>query len=193
MSYRTHCDWCGKPIGYEEDQAALAVTIYHRRDKKSRLDAQWAEETKPTRHFCASPKEDTDRGGRNRAGLVPEDHSDSCYDRAIAAIRGTKLADPGMGMEWRLMPVEERTAPTAAPASDWSTNYAAACADGGIWNDFGLSRGAKWALVRAGISRIDTLAECSDSDLLAVSDIGPKRLAEIRRAIAWHREKTQVA
>ena len=112
MSYHTECDWCGAWLGHDDDQAQMTVTIKHRRGKGT-LDAKWAEETKQTRHFCASPKEDTDEGGRNRAGLIPESELDSCYERAIAAMTRTELADPGMGMEWRLMRVEKRETPKA--------------------------------------------------------------------------------
>ena len=57
MSYRTHCDWCGTHLAYEDDQAIMPVTIYHRRGKGA-LDAKWAEEVSVTRHFCARPKAD---------------------------------------------------------------------------------------------------------------------------------------
>src|SRR5688572_5567433 len=98
MSYRTHCDWCGEHLAYEDDQAIMPVTIYHRRGKGA-LDAKWAEEVGVTRHFCAAPK------GEN--GARPPGTADKCYDRAIAAIKGTPVADPGMGMEWRLVPLDD--------------------------------------------------------------------------------------
>jgi hypothetical protein len=130
VSYHAECDWCGAWLSYDADQAQMSVVICHR--KGSRLDAQWSEEAKQTRHFCAAPKEDTDRGGRNRAGLVPEPEFESCYDRAIAAMTRTELGDPGMGMEWRLMPVDApkptndvRSAPKApAPSPELQASAA---------------------------------------------------------------------
>ena len=105
MSYRTHCDWCGKHLAYEDDQAVMPVTIYHRRGKGA-MDAKWAEETSVTRHFCARPK---------AGGDGPVDDGERCYDRAIAAIKGTAVSDPGFGMEWRIVPIGEG-APAPLPA-----------------------------------------------------------------------------
>jgi hypothetical protein len=112
MSYRTHCDWCGKHLPYDADQAELSVTIYHRKGK-SRLDATWSEEVDVTRHFCAPDKEDLDRGGRNRMGMTPDQEFDSCYHRAVAVITGRELREPNMGLEWRLIPTgDDQNPPT---------------------------------------------------------------------------------
>ena len=97
MSYRTHCDWCGEHLAYEDDQAIMPVTIYHRRGKGA-LDAKWAEEVSVTRHFCARPKAQAN---------APADDRERCYDRAIAAIKGTPVSDPGLGMEWRLVAIDD--------------------------------------------------------------------------------------
>lgn len=113
MSYRIHCDWCGEHLGQDDDRALMPVTIQHP-GVKTVLGVRWAEETEVTRHFCASPAEDTDHNGRNRMGLVPVRQFDSCYDRAIAAITRTKLEDPGLGMEWRLVPVGDNPRPAKA-------------------------------------------------------------------------------
>lgn len=110
MSYHTRCDWCGEVIAPDDDRAVMPVTITHP-GGRSTLRAKWAEETRPTLHFCASPVEDTDDDGRDRAGLIPEERFDSCFDRAVALITGTRLRDPGFGMEWRLVPVEDAPAP----------------------------------------------------------------------------------
>src|SRR5450755_3005664 len=154
MAYRTHCAWCGAWLARDADYAEMSGTIHHRKGK-SALDAKWAEEPCITRHFCASPREDTDRGGRNRAGLVPEDSFDRCYDRAIAAIEGTKLSDPGMGMEWRLMPVGDNESPPTAATSDPGT-YREDDRDlsmyhvGAVDTDRGLSYGTRSVLSNAG-------------------------------------------
>jgi hypothetical protein len=196
MAFRTHCDWSGKYLAYEDDRAVLGVTIYHPRGKGA-LDAKWAEETKPTRHFCAAAKDsDVDRHGRNRMGLVPDEPEfDSCYDRAIATIKGRELSDPGMGLEWRLVAVEDK-APEPNCAEARQANYDAAKADGGAGEleQYGL----EWhqtirPLVLGGFVRVDDVAEASDEELLCLPRIGPKRLADIRRAVKWYREKATVA
>jgi hypothetical protein len=138
--------------------------------------------------FLRVPREDTDRGGRNRAGLVPEDSFDRCYDRAIAAIEGTKLSDPGMGMEWRLMPVGDNKSPPTAATSDPGT-YREDDRDlsmyhvGAVDTDRGLSYGTRSVLSNAGLLWIDELDAMSDRDLVRVRGIGNKRLTEVRRML----------
>ena len=80
MSYRTHCDWCGTHLAYEDDQAVMPVTIYHRRGKGA-LDAKWAEEVSVTRHFCARPKPTATTRRRSRALLRPGDRRDQGHRR----------------------------------------------------------------------------------------------------------------
>jgi len=179
----------------------MDVTIHHRRGKGS-LDAKWSEETKQTRHFCASPKEDTDPGGRNRAGLVPEQEFDSCFDRAIAAITGTEVEDPGLGMEWRLVRVAERV-PVAEPESGASKVPASRVpepppSDPGEMVTFGgrqitaelrmvinnrLSSAYKFVLPRNGIVSLDQAAEMSDDELLHLPGVGRGMVDTLRAAI----------
>jgi len=133
-------------------------------------------------------------------GLVPDEPEfDSCYHRAIAAIRGRELSDPGMGFEWRLVAVEDKAPePNCAEErqANRQANYDAAKADGGAGEleEYGL----EWQqtirpLVRGGFVRVDDVAEASDEELLRLPRIGPKRLADIRRAVKWYREKATVA
>lgn len=202
MAYRTHCDWCNTHLGYEDDYAELRVTIHHRAGKGA-LDAKWAEEVDVTRHFCAGPKEDTDRGGRNRAGMVPDRDLDSCYARAIAAVTGTELADPGMGMEWRLMPIADEAPPktedpgkrpkagikAAIPAPPADPNEIVLFAGREITAELlqalmGVASGYREVLPLAGIVSLDQIVAMSDSELLAIDRVGPRMISALREAIA---------
>lgn len=186
MSYRVHCDWCGEYLAPEDDQAVMPVTVQHHRGNGT-LDAKWAEETKPTRHFCASPREERDRDGRNRMGLMADDSAgDSCYDRALAAIRGTESTTPDMGMEWRLMPADPDLQPAVAEAEAKVTQkfderrlrLAYELADA----DLGLTPRATQALLKAGIG-LERAKTMSDDELLALSGVGQQTVERLRAAI----------
>lgn len=113
MGYHRRCDWCDAFLGHDTDFAEMPVKIQRRR--RTRNDEHWAEEARPTRFFCVAPE--PDREGQNRMGLPEvEEETDSCYDRAIRAIVGTKIEKPDMGMEWRLVPVGAEV--LDAPAED---------------------------------------------------------------------------
>lgn len=202
MSYRVHCDWCGVRLAREDDQTEMSITTKHR-GGKSHLEARWSEEVEVTRHFCASPKEDTDRGGRDRAGLVPEREFDSCYHRAIAAITGTEVSDPGMGMEWRLVPVEDAQAQVKAAVSEPKAKKAPVPApppaDPQALVMFGgeeitaelrhviaerIAPSCKFVLPRMGIVSLDQVAAMSDEDLLALDGVGPRMVEALRDALA---------
>lgn len=201
MSYRTHCDWCGAYLAHDADRAVMPVTIEHPRGKGT-LDARWAEETKATRHFCAAPKDtDLDRHGRNRMGLTPDDAPDCCYERAIAAIKGRELSDPGMGMEWRLMPVVDTEA-SLKPAAKPSPKVPDPPKDLGQLVLFAsreitaelhhiiltrLPTARKFVLPRAGITSLDQVAAMSDDELLALDGVGHGILRELRQAIRERR------
>lgn len=176
MSYKVHCDWCGSWLRPEDDRALMPVTI-ERRGGRGTLDARWAEETKVTRHFCVTPKDDDlDRGGRNRMGLVPdEDDAHSCYERAIQAIRGKELRDPGMGLEWRLVAVPGG-GPQDEPAPPIDEEFQSVLDS--------LPASYRNVLPRAGIRSLAEVAEMSDDELLAVDRIGPAVLKILREAIA---------
>lgn len=196
MSYRTHCDWCGAHLAYEDDQAIMPVTIYHRRGKGA-LDAKWAEEVGVTRHFCAAPKSEDGR---------PQGSGDKCYDRAIAAVKGTPVSDPGLGMEWRLVPIEgeEQPATVAEPAAAADDGNAALVAtpptgdpaDVVAFEDTRVTRELhevlttrlpskrRGALPRAGIVSLDQVAVMSDDELLAIEGIGRGTLRRLREAVA---------
>jgi hypothetical protein len=185
MSYRTHCDWCGTHLAHEDDQAVMPVTVYHRRGKGA-LDAKWAEETGVTRHFCAHHKdEDLTEPGRRA----------SCYERAIAAVRGTPLSDPGMGMEWRMMPVadDQPVEPVAeaatVPAPAGALVDPVAFADTHVTrelHDVILGRlpvNKRRVLPRCGIVSLDQVAAMSDDELLAIDGIGRRTLMVLREAV----------
>jgi len=188
MSYRTHCDWCGTHLAYEDDQAVMPVTIYHRRGKGA-LDAKWAEEVVVTRHFCARPK---------AGGDAPADQRERCYDRAIAAIKGTPVSDPGLGMEWRLVPLGEgepgpppkaTRAPgvPSPPATDPSQivafegTHVTRELEELIMRRLPAKRHR--VLPRAGIQSLDQVAAMTDEQLLAIDGIGNGTLARLREAV----------
>lgn len=194
MGYWTVCDWCGEHLRYDDDQAVMQVTVKHRRGKGT-LDSKWAEETKPTLHFCAAAKEDTDRGGRNRMGLEPNEQLDCCYERATAAINGTKLRDPGMGLEWRLIQVEvdedKNSSPAATPKvpaprrpmdPDSMVRFGGKNITAEL-HEFIVLRAAsayKYALPRAGIVSLEQVAAMSEDDLLDLPGVGRGMVKALR-------------
>jgi hypothetical protein len=196
MSYRTHCDWCGEHLAYEEDRAVMPVTIYHRKGRGT-PEAKWIEETSVMRHFCVVPKSDGG-DGHSRAELAAAGRPDTCYDRVIAAITGTKLGDPGMGMEWRMMPVadgEQRAAaigggPAPAPPVPAIDPSEIVSFDGEqVTRELRdviverLSPKGRHVLARAGIASLDQVAAMTDDELLAIDGIGRRVLQALRQAI----------
>ena len=188
MSYRTHCDWCGKHLAYEDDQAVMPVTIYHRRGRGA-MDAKWAEETSVTRHFCARPK---------AGGDGPVDDRERCYDRAIAAIKGTAVSDPGLGMEWRIVPIGEG-APAPLPPPVRAPGVPVPPLTGpeldvafagtrvtrelhALLEQFPSKR--QRVLPRAGIVSLDQVVAMTDAQLLAIDGVGKGMLARLREAVA---------
>jgi hypothetical protein len=166
----------------------MPVTIYHRRGKGA-LDAKWAEEVTVTRHFCARPK---------AGGEGPVDRRERCYDRAIAAIKGTAVSDPGLGMEWRIVPIADgepdpvpklaRAAGVPAPpTSDPSQIVAFA----GTYVTRELHEVIKQRLPAkrhgvlpgAGIQSLDQVAAMTDEQLLAIEGIGNGTVARLRGAV----------
>ena len=183
MSYRTHCDWCGTHLAFEADQAVMPVTIYHRRGKGA-LDAKWAEETGVTRHFCAPGKGED---------LTDRDRSQSCYERAVGAVKGTPLSDPGFGMEWRMMPIaDEPPAKVAkpkvpAPSTDLvdpveldGAQVTRELHDVIVQQLPGRKRSV---LPGCGIVSLDQVASMTDAELLAIDGIGRRTLVLLRAAV----------
>ncbi|MEY2441194.1 MAG: hypothetical protein QOJ46_620 [bacterium] len=188
MSYRTHCDWCGSHLAYEDDQAVMPVTIYHRRGKGA-LDAKWAEEVTVTRHFCARPK---------ASGDAPVDQRERCYDKAIAAIKGTVVSDPGLGMEWRIVPIDEggpapapRLARAVGVPAPPTTDPSKIVAFKGAYvtrelHEVMVQRlpaKRRGVLPGAGIQSLDQVAAMTDEQLLAIDGIGKGTLARLREAV----------
>ncbi len=118
----------------------------------------------------------------DRAGLVPEDSFDSCYDRAIASITGTKLSDPGMGLEWRLMPVEDRPAKTLADAERISDG------DDTPILELEISVRAYKVLHRNGIEKIGQIRL---AQLHKLPGAGGKTIQEIEAALDDYRARTR--
>jgi hypothetical protein len=170
MGYYIECDWCGARL-HDGDYAELPVTIKRRRSNA--LDGRWAEETKPTRFFCVAPE--PDREGRNRMGLQPaeEETSDSCYERALRTIKGTKASTPDMGMEWRLVPIGAaiKEAKPKAPVvleddlREFLRTLAPKC---------------RRALPCAGIKSFAQVEAMSDEELLCVDGVGWATLRRLR-------------
>jgi hypothetical protein len=193
MSYHVECDWCGQWLAYADDQAQMCVTIYHRKGR-SRLEGQWSEETKQTRHFCASPKEDTDHTGSNRMGLIPEDGFDSCYDRAIAAMTRVELTDPGMGLEWRLVQVGEKSKIDAPSTSCDDKPGKAADDDGEVQNRHvreRLERAKLWG----GLDwdrRADLVVQALGDDQVTTRDLAVRINAHLGSTVVYDGDVSKV-
>jgi hypothetical protein len=180
MSYRTHCDWCGEHLAFEDDQAVMPVTLYHRRGKGS-LDSKWAEETGVTRHFCAPPKKDA-------SDTTPR--SATCYERAVEAIKGTPVADPGMGMEWRIVPVAGEDSPPAADRAAPDRQETVPFADTLVTRELlgvivaKLPAGKQAILPHHGVVSLDQVDAMTDEQLLAIDGIGKRSVRHLRDALA---------
>lgn len=168
VSYRVHCNWCGKHL-FREDRAVLEITV-ERRAAASRRERDWAQEQRPTLHFCVGENLDTNRMGMSDMRV---DDPDSCFTRAIAAVNGRKTEPPNMGLEWRLVPVpggpQER-------APQPLTEEMRGLIDR-------LPVAYRVVLPKAGIHSVDQLAEMSDEEILALPRVGPGILAIIRTVI----------
>lgn len=171
MTYWVECDWCGKAL-YGKDQAVMEVHV--ERERTGKLEARWAEEVRPTLHFCAAPEVDY-----NRMGLTEgrPDDLDSCYQRAVSSIKGRKTEPPNLGMEWRLVPVAAETAAEGnvsdeqrKAASKWLRSFG------------GLTPRAHMALVRRGIDRA-TAERMSDEELLEITGVGLGTVRVLRAAL----------
>lgn len=191
MGYKIHCDWCGEHL-YKVDKAVLGVTIERRRENA--LEAKWAEETKPTMHFCVSPE--PDRKAYNRMGLDPDEHmGESCFDKAVAMVKGRKLAEPDMGLEWRLVSVvddpkaDAATQPERERPGSPGANYKPLEPDLRACVHSKLSSSCWFALPRAGISTFAQVEAMTDDELLELSGVGWKTVKVLRAALAERAEQ----
>lgn len=177
MGYRVHCDWCGEAL-YQVDKAVLPVTIA--RERSNELEAKWAADTLPTLHFCVSAQ--TDHESYKRMGLRPvEDLEESCFDRALAAIKGTKTKPPDMGMEWRLVSVGGSPRTVRAEVADSLGTETVAGVEPALRAVLArLSYRARLALPRAGIRTLEQLSSKTDEELLEVPGVGQGTLQTIR-------------
>ena len=181
MSSFRSCDWCGADL-YSRDYAELIVTVKRRRT--GILDAKWAQEARPTLHFCVGAE--LDREGRNRMGLPDEeDAGDGCFERAVRAVRGTRTATPDMGLKWRLPPVgvkvEDRR-PSAAPPAPVApdADLASFLAPLAPQPRAALKR----ALRAAGVATLDQLDAMTDDELMDMPGVGWTTRTKIRDFLA---------
>lgn len=189
MTFHINCDWCGASL-YKKDMAVIEVTIKRRRSNDH--ERILAQETRPTRHFCVNDEVNYDRLG------LPSDEDDlgSCYERAIATITGERTQPPNLGLEWRLMPVDEPRTPRSTirrAAADAQREERAAHADH-VFESVEpalrrviaerLPAARKFVLPRAGITTLDQVAAMSDEELLAIRGVGLGILRELRAAVA---------
>jgi DNA-binding transcriptional regulator YiaG len=199
MSYWTECDWCGRCLE-GEDHAEMRVTI-HRTKGRTELQAAWAKEVKQTRHFCVMPKDvELDDSGSDRMGMAPtESGQKSCYNRAIDAMTGSPITDPGKGYEWRLVSVEEEHVerpPARTLASRFGSPEECAAPDsvairqraaaGTFISEAGITPRARHALIGADIVTLEEVAGRSEHELLALEGVGHGSIEQIGTALASH-------
>jgi hypothetical protein len=133
MSYYVECNWCGANL-HGRDHAQLGVLI-------KRTRRRLRDETRPMMHFCVAD----DGLDYDRLGLEPGEEAESCLTRALAAVDGTELQQPDMGMEWRLVPVGSTVRETEVVPAD--TGLMAEP----LWEDAYRGRGWRRELVEQGL------------------------------------------
>ena len=171
MSFHVRCDWCGAGL-YKDDQAVMSVKI-ERKSELRTMERRWAEEVRPTLHYCVAGSVDYNRMGLPGGG----EELDSCYERAIAAIQGTATTPPDMGMEWRLMPIDGEGAGSVEPAIGLEARP-----DADIANlEIGVR--AHNALRKAGIESIHELAALTASQLAEIEGVGPTMAEQIKEGL----------
>jgi hypothetical protein len=179
MGYHYKCDWCGACLN-GEDYAKLPVAVKRRR--RTRNEAHWAEEVRPTLFFCVPPE--PDREGLNRMGL-PDDEtpSDSCFERAMLAIQGTDTETPDMGLEWRLVPIGARVSEGRRASRE-----PVQLSDGvlGFLNTLAPSPRSTLnrALRKANLTTLDEIEEMGVDELMGIKGIGQTTVTKLRRYIA---------
>jgi hypothetical protein len=181
MGYQVKCDWCDAPVDPDDDHAVLEVVVNRHKEVRSLLDRKWAQETRPTLHFCVEPRESTDR-----MGLVEtEGEPDDCYQRAMAAIHLRATERPDMGMEWRLVPIDTETHQDEAEFEDrslWEEGYPGLLAR--ELCDAGLDLPLPKRLHEVGIDTLGDLRRAVEAEsLLTVKGIGPAKLKSLRERL----------
>jgi hypothetical protein len=186
MTFFVECDWCGETL-HDKDHAVLLVTV--KRQRSGVLEGKWAEEVRPTRHLCVGQELDF-----NRLGLPDgiQDDTGSCYQRAIAAMCGLETDQPNLGMEWRLVPVDEPWPSKKVMRASVSEARRLAQRDRLDQVSPDLARiilarlpvARKYALPNAGITTVAQVAEMTDDELLALPGIGWGILRQLREALA---------
>lgn len=167
MSYYIECDWCGASL-HKREHATLEVKV--KRIRETTLKELWAAETKPTRHLCVTPKRHDDELDRMGLSGLVEDGEPSCYERAIAAIRGREVTPPDMGLEWRLVRTPESPQPRPVIADDLQAVLAK------------LVPKVRYALPRAGITTLEQVTEMTDEQLLRLDGVGQGTVDALRAA-----------
>lgn len=104
---------------------------------------------------------------------------ESCYDRAIAAIKGTPTSTPNMGLEWRLVPVGTTLEAPSPRASVLAPGDPAlrACLER-------LPTRGRHALRLAGITTVAQIQAMTDPELLALPGVGWGTVTTLRAALA---------
>ena len=134
-------------------------------------------------------------------GLEPEEVLDSCFARAMSALHGVELRDPGTGYEWRLMPLVDDTTrastvdgvaePKPQTVPDWNPSDSETMvrfAGKQITMEFAhvlrkVTPSQKYVLPEAGICSLDQIAGMTDEELLAIDRVGPRMVSTLREAI----------
>lgn len=187
MTYWIECDWCRRHLSStSDDYATLDVKIY-------RVGSALGE-TRQKRHLCVTPQDD-----RNRMGLVndtdcPEEDRSSCYGKALAAITGTRLAPPDLGMRWVLAPDPDAPA-TAAPVDDAPSRSGSPPVLDPRLRAFMNRVGprSRLALPRAGIHSLEQAERMSDDELLLLPGVGIGTVRALREFGVREEARTMVS
>lgn len=172
--YHYECDWCGEPIKVEKEpfvKASITLVTTKRRDYSSKRE-EYAE---PTRFFHAHDLRSVDEFDRLGIEVKHESLGDCCYTRALRQIEGVAPdTPPDMGLEWRLVPINE---PQGEAAARDSVNRLSTGPDAEL-EDFLATLSPSWktrignALQRAKVSTLDQLALLSPSEITRISEMG---------------------
>ena len=173
---------------YEDDQAVMPVTIYHRRGKGA-MDAKWAEETCVTRHFCARPKAGGDgpsttasaamTGPSPRSRAPPSAIPGSAWNGGSCRSTRARGADAGAPARAPGVPAPPLTDPGQV-VTFAGTRVIRELHE--LAQD--VAEQAPRVLPRAGIVSLDQVAAMTDEQLLAIDGIGKGMLARLREAVA---------
>jgi hypothetical protein len=101
--YHYECDYCGGRIN-AGDVPYVRARIAFITGNQDRFGEQ-EELIEPTRFFHAHSVRGLEECDRLGIEVNAEKLGDCCYTRALKQLEGVPVTDPGVGMEWRLLPV----------------------------------------------------------------------------------------